>query len=144
MSGSSVTKVVKLVALPPTRTSPIWPVAGPPCEITNVPPGDSSVSAESVDELGRHQTRGRVSVDRVRLEEIEPPGDQEGRIVLEGRRARRRIGFGVAVDAVDDDAGPLNDRQAQVDLELVALARLVERRSTREACNRRPRRQSGA
>ena len=32
--GYSVTKVVKFVALPPTRTSPIWPVPGPPCEIT--------------------------------------------------------------------------------------------------------------
>ena len=39
----SSTRVVKFVALPPTRTSPICPVPNePPPEITKVPPGDRS------------------------------------------------------------------------------------------------------
>ena len=40
LKGYSSTKVVKFVALPPIRTSPIWPVpASLPWEMTNVPPG---------------------------------------------------------------------------------------------------------
>ncbi len=40
LKGYSSTNVVKFVALPPIRTSPIWPVpASLPCEMTNVPPG---------------------------------------------------------------------------------------------------------
>ena len=47
------------------------------------------------------------------------PVDQERREILERRGGRGGIGFRVAVDRVDDDAGPQNDRQAQVDLELI-------------------------
>ena len=89
-----------------------------------MPPGEVPGARRRVDQLRRHQPRGRVSVDLVGLEEIEPAGDQEGREVLERGRAGRGVGLAVAVDRVDDDARPLNDRQTEIDLELVALAGL--------------------
>ena len=85
--------MVKLVALPPTRTSPICPVAAPPWEITYVPPGELPAVGGRVDQLRRDQPGGRIPVDLVGLEEIQPPGDQERRVVLERGRARGRVGL---------------------------------------------------
>ena len=91
----SSASVVKFVALPPTRTSPICPVP------ERAAAGDHEGPARRLRcsgdrrprELRGDQPRRRVAVDRVGLEEIQPAVDQEGHHVLERRRARRRFAW---------------------------------------------------
>ena len=126
-----MTKVVKLVAVPPTRTLPICPVAGAALR-------DDVSAARVVDVVGVvwfgncDGTSPAVVLPVIVLawNRFKPAGDKEGRVILERRGATWSVlACRVAVDRVDDDAGPQNDGQTQIDLELVVLIVLVERRS---------------
>ncbi len=126
----SSASVVKLVALPPIAHVADLPRAERPSARDHVgPAGYRRAGGRRAQELRGHQARGRVAVDRVRLEEVQPAVDQERHHVLERAARRARVRLGVGGDVVDDDGGPHDQRQPQVDGELVVLTALVQRRA---------------
>ena len=96
-----------------------------------MPPGDSRWWGVWLANCDGTRPGGRIAVDRLAWNRFKRPADQERRVVLERPASRGGIGLRVGGDVVDDDAGPRDDRNPQVDLELVALAGLVQRSPAR-------------